>query len=367
MTNRDIRRPWPFQNKSNGGSSLGSAPESPAETIAKKIWRKWVVGNSGMPQKFCPSPELIAWLDEFRPQVLYTILGPIPHMEACEWIADRYGCSVAVHFMDDWYHQAYTTGIFRFQRRQMLRLFHGLVKRAALHLTICDRMTEEFNRRYSIRATAFQNTIDVEKFAVETAHVESGNAHARKILYFGSVLRFAQLEAIQFVGEAIDRVNKEDGTAHTLRVITSTECMPGAREGLASVHCLDLQAMNGAASEFAAELSRAEVLLLPANFSPESEKFLKFSMPTKIPGYLASGVPVLVFTPGSLAQNIYAKDSGWGLCAENSTEDCMRSIRKICSDESLRKRLSSAAVSAAIKNHDSRIIRTKFQDLIRSL
>ena len=46
-----------------------------------------------------------------------------------------------------------------------------------------------------------------------------------------------------------------------------------------------------------AKLSSADVLLIPADFSGAGVKFIRYSMPTKVSEYMATGTPVLVVSP----------------------------------------------------------------------
>ena len=70
------------QPESNAAGTPGAGPLS---------WKKKLAGNSGWPETFHLSDELAAWLSTVRPQIIYTVLGPIPIMEAALEIRERFG------------------------------------------------------------------------------------------------------------------------------------------------------------------------------------------------------------------------------------------------------------------------------------
>jgi glycosyltransferase involved in cell wall biosynthesis len=114
-------------------------------------------------------------------------------------------------------------------------------------------------------------------------------------------------------------------------------------------------------AEFFDILARADALLLPVNFGRHSIDLLRYSMPTKVPSYLASGTPILVFGPPQTAQVQYARDSGWGhVIAERSIPALKAGIRRIVDDLPLRQKLSAAAHKASV-NHDAKVVRVAFQ------
>ena len=370
FTNEDIHRPWPFRS-SNGASSLGAGASESIGDLNWSFWRKYIVGNSGLPQKFEPSRDLLDWLDSFRPELIYTILGAIPHMEAIAFIQKRYGCKLVVHFMDDWYHQAYTTGIFRFQRRKMLRLFHQIIDQASAHLAIGDEMARVFSERYKKPMRAFQNAISVQNFRSEILAAQGDlnkSKHAQSLLYFGSVYDFAQVETLRLIATAVEKLKGKTVLSHKLRIVTSEECMNLCRSNFSEFSMVELGPILKDNGQFARELAQAAVLVLPANFNTYSEEFLRYSMPTKLPGYMASGVPIFVCAPKSIAQVKYAQANGWGYCVTvPQVEPISAAIQELLFNIPLRKELTEKALKIVEKNHEIEVVRSEFQGILTNV
>jgi glycosyltransferase involved in cell wall biosynthesis len=115
---------------------------------------------------------------------------------------------------------------------------------------------------------------------------------------------------------------------------------------------------------FFQEISAADALLLPVNFDDTSVDFIRYSMPTKVPAYLNSGTPVLAYGSPETAQIRYAADAGWGrVVTERSLALLKDALKQIVCDKALRGTLSAAARQAAA-NHDARVVRSDFQELL---
>jgi hypothetical protein len=111
-------------------------------------------------------------------------------------------------------------------------------------------------------------------------------------------------------------------------------------------------------------LITADVLLLPINFDQPSIDFIRFSMPTKVPAYLKSGTPILVYGSAETAQVQYAINDGWAhTVTRRSRAELKTAMKTVVQDWGMRNRISNAARAAAA-NHDARVVRQKFQELL---
>ena len=89
-------------------------------------------------------------------------------------------------------------------------------------------------------------------------------------------------------------------------------------------------------------------------------------MPTKVPEYLVSGVPVLLYGPEGIAQIDYATDAGWGYVVARRDEAALDTgIRRIVEDHALRQDLVARARSVAASRHDSTKVRSAFVSALK--
>jgi len=85
-------------------------------------------------------------------------------------------------------------------------------------------------------------------------------------------------------------------------------------------------------------------------------------MPTKIPAYLVSGTPILVYGPQAVAQVRYAQEAGWGhVVCRKGVEHLIQGVRELVGDGALRETLSRTAKGTAQRNHDTTDVRRRFQ------
>ncbi len=325
--------------------------------------REFVLGDS-IPERASLTPQLVRWIENFRPQAIYTILGSNGMMSLIEQIRVRFDVPIVVHIMDDWASSAHRSGLFAaLERPRMERRLTHFFNVATACLGISPPMCEAFAQRYGRPFIPVQYALDRERWGA-IAKRDLRVMKTPEIVYVGSIFRNAQLNSLIDCAHAVAALNDE---GFPLRLRIATSAANGARFGrLLSVHpnvTLDTAGVDDNA--FFQGLADADALLLPVNFDPASVDFIRYSMPTKVPAYLNSGTPVLAYGSTETAQIRYATDSGWALVvSDQSAETLKAALKRVVSDISLRERLSAAARLAAA-NHDAGIVRARFQEVLR--
>jgi hypothetical protein len=345
------------------GAPPPRAPPSPAPAGPPPLLRTLktaLVGNA-WPDTGRLSPALERWIERFRPDMLYTILGTIGMMELVEAIRVRFQLPLVVHFMDDWPSSLYRGGIAAgLVRARMERLLHHLVRVAATRMAIGDGMAEAFARRYRAPFLAFQNALDMEAL-LSLARPRPAATPAR-LLYVGSIFADAQLASLKDAARAVAGL-AAGGRAVMLEI--HAPCFLAARhrarlEVSPAVKVIDATEDDDA---FFRLIRSADLLLLPVNFDAASVRFIRHSMPTKIPAYLASGTPVLVYGPGAVDQVAYAAREGWGeVVSERSALGA--AICRLLDDRDRRQALVARALDVARRNHDAATVRRLFQETL---
>ena len=346
------------------------AAPAPNRSVAKATdrprWmdraRQMLLGDS-IPERACLTPALERWIAEFRPEVLYTILGSNGMMTLVEQIAARFDLPLVVHMMDDWPNAAHRHGLFApIERRRMQRHLDRIFAAATGCLGICPPMCEAYTRRYGRAFVPFQYALDLERWGPIHKH-DLAPSQPPQFLYVGSIFRNAQLDSLADCAQAVAELNAE-GFAARLRIVTSADNCARYRHLLARHQNIVVEPSASNDDQFFRSLAEADALLLPVNFDRASVDFIRYSMPTKVPAYLNSGTPALVYGPAETAQVRYAIDSEWALVvAERSREKLKAALKEIVQDQALRQSLSAAARAASTK-HDARVVRRAFQALL---
>jgi len=282
-------------------------------------------------------------------------------MQVIREVRQRFSLPLVVHFMDDWQAAIHRGGFLSPpQRRQMHRLIAGLVDAAQERLGICDAMCADYARRYGRPFRPFQNTVDVARWSA-LAKRDLAVGTPVRLLYTGSILAFAQAESLVDCCEAVATLSAQ-GFSITLDIYSPAAQSAPLRERLQRCAAIRLNEVIAEDERYFATLAAADILLLPVNFDKHSHRYIRLSMPTKVPSYLVSGTPVLAYGPPGVAQIEYAREADWGLLVERREPAALASgIRRLASDMALRRRLAAAARQLAAARHDSTTVRSSFQ------
>jgi len=349
---QEIRRWGPLETVA---PAAGSDPRRKTRLLRNA--KALIFGNQ-LPDRGILSPALERWIDEFRPQLLYSILGGNAMMELVAAIERRFALPLVVHMMDDWPALLYRGGLLGFLARgRMQSLLKGLVGKAHVNFGICDDMCAAYERRYGVPFRAFQNAVDLERWST-LAKADLRAAPRGEVVYIGSILPFAQLESLidccRALAGARLSIYSPDAARHRDRLALGPEI---------ALH--DTIADDEA---FFRRLARADALLLPVNFDADAIRLLRYSMPTKVPAYLASGTPILAYGPDSVAQIRYAREAQWAhVVSRRAPGELAAGLKRVLGDVALRERLSANARRLARERHDAAAVRTGFQQALKSV
>lgn len=358
---REIRRWGPLERIA---PAAGQAAAADGATGGKKAWlrpAKRLVFGDQLPDSGRLSAELAQWIEAFRPEVLYTILGSNAMMELVDAVQRRFALPLVVHMMDDWPESSYRGGVLGFlARARMQALLRSLMQRAAVRMGICDSMSEAYAARYGAPFVSFQNTVDVGRWA-PLAKRDLAVGRPADVVYVGSILPFAQLESLVDCAAAVERL-AADGLPARLSIYSPAAYAEPHRERLVRGPGISLHDALTDDEAFFRRIARADALLLPSNFDRASATFLRHSMPTKVPAYLVSGTPVLAYGPSGIAQIRDAAAHGWAhVVSQPGATAVAKALHRLLTEASLREALSSTAQAIARERHDAARVRASFQ------
>jgi glycosyltransferase involved in cell wall biosynthesis len=361
--------PFKFLRRFTSPSSKNSTPEiSPRIEQKSSLLRRLatIILGELIPEHGKLSPELAEWIDGFKPEVIYTILGSVGIMELIESVRIKYELPLVVHVMDDWLNVPGKGLLGPYQMYRLRKQARNFFDIASIRMGISEHMCNEYKRRYNVEFISFQNVIDVEE--VERYQKKDlARKFPSKIVYIGSIFSNAQLESLIECCQAVANLNL-DGQEINMTISSPSGHADRYYDKLAVHPAINIIKTIENDAEFFSVISEADLLLLPVNFDDESIKFIRYSMPTKVPAYLSIGTPILVYGPSDVAQVSYAKDYGWGIIQSvRGIENLEKTIMESLTDIDLRKKVSNVAVKVAHQYHDAKIVRKKFQETLSSI
>ncbi|MBC8038389.1 MAG: hypothetical protein H7X89_14345 [Rhizobiales bacterium] len=350
----------PGQVERAGSTDAGLVPARQRSNVLPAI-RNLLVG-APWPDRARLTPELERYIEQARPQLIYTILGTVGMTEMVCRIRDRFALPVAVHFMDDFAATFYGGGLLSpILRARMKRLLADVVGKAQVRLAIGDAMAAEYQGRWQQPFTAIQNAVEVD--AIAAADPQRDPAAPMRLGYIGSIFSYAQAQSLADIAQSVARL-ASGGRDITLDIFSPLHLAEPFRASLEIHPAVQLHDTISDDATFFAKLSELSVLVLPVNFDAASVAYIRYSMPTKVPAYLASGTPILAYGPAETAQIAYAASEGWGLVVNHRAPGLLdQAIVALQTDNGLRARLSSRARAIASR-HDVRHVRGKFQALL---
>jgi len=341
-----------------------SAAKKPASLWPLRFVKQSVLGSAGLPDRGCVSDRLRAWLRAFQPDLIFSILGSPAYFDLLDSLHRDLRLPFVLHVMDHGTIDPQRPGLFGpYLRWRCRRGMANLVPRAARCLAIGEAMADEYTQRYGRPFQHFQNTIDLARWPAR-ASFKARQGSPVRLVYTGSLLPYAGLESLKDCAQAVTDLRRE-GMAVELHIYAPLRLFAAEAAQLPQQAGIVLHDVPQDDDTYFATLAQADVLLLPVNFDPASFHYIRLSMPTKVPSYLASGVPILVYGPAGLAQVDYARKYGWGqVVPRRSPAALKQGLCALLQDAGLRSALSERALATARRFHDSATVRNAFQQVL---
>jgi glycosyltransferase involved in cell wall biosynthesis len=308
------------------------------------------------------SEKFLAWFDSFSPDIIYTHLSKYEHIVFLNQLSEIRKIKVVVHITDDFPMDLPKAGILYFYWKNKIQ--HGyrdFFKECECRLSICKEMSEEYFRRYNLSFYPFFNGIDLDKWQGSTrkSWEKQGNF---SILYAGRIGRGMKRSLFR-VMKVIDRMGKKD---YQIELKLQSGKIPGSFQKFAAKS--EFIKINPFVeySSLPQTFSKADVMIIPMDFRGPEYRFIRLSMPTKVPEYMISGTPVLVFASKLSALAQYALEKNWAMVVtENSEESLMSALDKLYNQAELRQEIAERAVLETKQYHDLRKVRSEFLVRIR--
>ena len=238
--------------------------------------------------------------------------------------------------------------------------FAELAAKSEACIAIGDAMAEHYRAVYGRDFESFQNCVALEQFRF-VSRTEWKRSNVFHVAYRGRI-GLAVERSVLDVAEAIGRLRSR-GMSIALDVTTPDVDCRVAQTLEACEHVT--VAEPGGLDALPRALADADVLVLPYDFDQRSRTFIRLSVPTKLPEYLASGTPVLVYAPEDTAVVRYARKDGWGLVVSTRARSMLDSaLARLYEDAGLRRSLGETAKATASRNHDAVLVRERFRQLL---
>lgn len=197
------------------------------------------------------------------------------------------GLNLVLYVMDDWqgHHECHQLPYSRWRRR----LLREVIDRANVRFAVSREMAAHYEATYGKRWQVVHNGVPKDSLFNGT----NGTRPPRQVLLAGDVNVF-RFDAVIAFAEAIERHNQRRGQSIEFTVMG--EVAEQHRASLSALQAVRLLSRRSQ-SECLEGMKAADLLYLPLAFCQRSARISRYSLPTKLPEYLASGKSVFVHAP----------------------------------------------------------------------
>ena len=301
------------------------------------------------------------WLKNYDPDILYVQVTEREEILFANDLHTYLKIPMIIHVMDDWPSTISDSGIFRTYWHKKIDLeFKLLLSKASLLMSISDEMALEYKNRYGKKFITFHNPIDI-KFWKQ--HQKSNYELSKNLtLLYAGRIGLGIDSSLKLVAKAIDMVNQKFKIS--MKFILQTKEKSKWFNNYSCIEHRSFVSYNDLPKKF----SEADFLILPYDFSPKDIKFIKYSMPTKVPEYMITGTPIIIFSPGETAIVKYSKRFDFAeVVIENDATLLRDTIMYLIINKERRIQISEKAKHIAEDSYNSIDIRKKFKEAIISI
>jgi len=314
----------------------------------------YIINKTRLSKEFC------IWLDEFKPDIIYDQATSRSGILFCLSVQAYLKKPLIFHVMDDWPSTICQKGLFKnYWQRKIDRELRKLLDKASMLMSISEEMAAEYKIRYNKTFITFHNTIDIE-FWKKHQRKSYDLSESPTILYAGRI-GLGIDSSLELFARALQGINDE--LKLSIKFIIQTQEKPSWIKNYKNVLHNPFVSYDDLPKVFA----ESDLLLLPYDFTPDSIKFIKYSMPTKVPEYMITGTPIIIFAPEVTAIVKYAKKYEWAkVITENNIQVVSGTIKQLIKSTELREKYAKNAISIAEKNYNSTDVTEKFKKAIIS-
>ena len=194
--------------------------------------------------------------------------------------------NLVLYVMDDWqgHHECHQLPYTRWRQR----LLAEIVERANVRYAVSREMAAHYAESFGKSWTVVHNGV-----RDESLHDTKVSSKPRQVLLAGDVNVF-RFDAVIAFAEAIERHNRRNGESIEFTVMG--EVAEQHRSSLSALRTVKMLSRRSH-SECLDAMKGADLLYLPLAFARKSSRISLYSLPTKLPEYLAAGRSVFFHAP----------------------------------------------------------------------
>lgn len=300
---------------------------------------------------------------DFAPDVIY--FRPVdtePLFQVAEKLAGVLQKPMVIHIMDDWPERLRHADVDKHQRLDAA--LRRLISYADAHLSISDKMSETYKKRYKVSWQPLANGVDLNAFPRKDWSKRPALSKDAPfvIRYMGGLAEDMNFDSVADIANAVSALQPR------LPVCLEVFTMPWYHEKAKRLFG-DLPGItvNDLVSEdrYFQCLCGADASVIAYNFDEASFRYVGLSLANKMPECLASGTPLLAYGPENMATISSVKKAE---CAKvvlhRDQKQLSDAIESLVSDFEHCRQLSDKARRYVAQNLTQEKVQQSFLDVI---
>lgn len=307
------------------------------------IWstKRWATSN------------LYNWLDEIKPDVLFYAAGDYTFsMDIALEISNRLDIPMVVYFGDDFYFfDNNNTSLFNsINKRMFTDKFEKLFTRLDTFIAASDKMQEKYTKEFNVQGHTIMNATN------NVAKIPMPQSENQRVTYIGN-LDLGRWQNLVEIGRSLKTIG-------LFLDIYSVEKNTKILEQLTPENGINFH--GAVLPEKVDDLIKNSTLAVHVeSLGKVNRERTKYSISTKIGGYLGSGVCIFAYGPEDVASIEYLVDNDVACVAVNE-DDLAKKLSYILGDPKQRYIYADNALRLAQKRHNLKINTDFFKQIINS-
>lgn len=295
------------------------------------------------------SLNLINWLDEYKPQAVFTLSSHQPFFhKMTEWVCRKYTIPLFLYSTDDY---TFPTSVFSpvswLNYLRYMHWFKRSLRIAKKFYAISPGMKEEYENKFDLQNVGMLlNCVPVQKEAAK----EDTSKIPLRIIYAGGI-HLNRWKVLSCLADCLLELRKMgcDAVLDIYCPVTPTE------EIIKKLNKFPVASYKGSLNqhELLEKVEKSNVLVHVESFDKKSMKSTRLSISTKIPEYMASNRMIFAIGPEKVESMRYLQESGAALCINTIDKDkIIAMIKDKLFDADYRRQVAERSKILASENHD---------------
>jgi hypothetical protein len=269
------------------------------------------------------SKGIIKAIDDYKPEIIYTLMSGIRLNKITVKCSVRYNISIIPHFMDDWISTIYTGSVWlKIPRRLLLYSLDRLLEFTKVGLCISQKMCEEYEIKFNKKFLPLMNVVNPEYFKYDHKDIKN-NLNELVFTFFGG-LHLNRWKTLMMVSEVLNSLSTNLEKNLKLEIYTSEDNIRKYSSEFKFSNVTFHKFIEHKAA--CLEMQKADFLLHVESFDESVIQFTRLSISTKIPEYLASWTPIIAIGPANIASIEYLNENDCAYIVSNLNFNDMQKL-----------------------------------------